>query len=55
MEDHANGTGEAPAHASPTNRDGMDNSAIYDVDSSDPRQMLVDRSGVSADGWKRDR
>ncbi|UYO98712.1 MarR family transcriptional regulator [Microbacterium sp. M28] len=27
----------------------MDNSAIYDVDSSDPRQMLVDRSGVSAD------
>lgn len=49
MEDHANGTGEAPAHASPTNRDGMDNSAIYDVDSSDPRQMLVDRSGVSAD------
>lgn len=49
MEDHANGTDGATADASPANRDGMDHSAIYDVDSSDPRQMLVDRSGMAED------
>ncbi|WP_243226138.1 MarR family winged helix-turn-helix transcriptional regulator [Microbacterium sp. CIAB417] len=46
MEDRANPLESVPADTSSSTRDGLDRSAIYDVDSSDPRQMLVDRSGI---------
>lgn len=39
----AEGAGDVAA----SSRDGVEKSAVYDVDSSDPRQILVDRSGVS--------
>ncbi|MGW8484502.1 MarR family winged helix-turn-helix transcriptional regulator [Microbacterium sp. NPDC055903] len=32
-----------------TSQDGLDDAAIYDVDYSDPRQSLVDRSGMAAE------
>lgn len=49
MEDHANHPEDASDDDAPVTRDGVDHAAIYDVDSADPRQMLVDRSGVSAE------
>lgn len=46
----------APADDRPAERhspDGLTHSAIYDVDASDPRSMLIDRAGVSAEALRQ--
>src|SRR5690349_13926895 len=46
-------SGESATSADVPGPDGLSHSAIYDVDASDPRSALIDRSGVAPDDLRQ--